>query len=306
MSTVEILSPNRNSPRNQPIRRLTPHCVAGNLTVEATLSLKHFLTYDAKNGSSTNYAIGGDGRIGLGVAETDRAWTSSSRTNDQEAITFEIANNTGAPDWRMTDAAINSWLNLAVEICKFYGYTKVGYKEKPANITIDQIETWIKTWAKSDEMIVTLHYWFDAKKECPGPYFIRQLPWLVGEMNKRLSDPSYKPEAFVGEGSTPPTTIPKPPILIPEPPKPVDPPKPSEPSFKEYMVRITANSLNIRKGPGTNFAIVRTLTDKPNPNLGSTKDAYTIVEEKDGLGARRWGRLKSGIGWISLDYTKKV
>lgn len=31
------------------------------------------------------------------------------------------------------------------------------------------------------------------------------------------------------------------------------------------------------------------------------RDPYTIVEVKNG-----WGRLKSGIGWICLDYVKKV
>ena len=33
---------------------------------------------------------------------------------------------------------------------------------------------------------------------------------------------------------------------------------------------------------------------------------YTIVAESTGTGATKWGKLKSGAGWISLDYTKKV
>lgn len=60
----------------------------------------------------------------------------------------------------------------------------------------------------------------------------------------------------------------------------------------EYKVRVTANSLNIRKGPGTTNAIVGTITDK---------GVYTIVEETNG-----WGKLKSGKGWISLKYTTKI
>ena len=32
----------------------------------------------------------------------------------------------------------------------------------------------------------------------------------------------------------------------------------------------------------------------------------TIFEEKDGTGAKSWGKLKSGAGWISLDYTSRV
>lgn len=63
-------------------------------------------------------------------------------------------------------------------------------------------------------------------------------------------------------------------------------------SNTNYVVRITADSLNIRTGPGTNYKIVAAL-----PKGG----AYTIVEEKNG-----WGKLKSGAGWISLSYTTKL
>ena len=55
--------------------------------------------------------------------------------------------------------------------------------------------------------------------------------------------------------------------------------------------------LRIRKGPGTNTDIVQKAI-KPG--------VYTIVAESDGAGATKWGKLKSGVGWISLDYAKKV
>lgn len=64
-----------------------------------------------------------------------------------------------------------------------------------------------------------------------------------------------------------------------------------------YKVRITATDLRIRKGPGTNTAIVQNAI-KPG--------VYTIVSEADGPGAKKWGKLKSGIGWVSLDYCKKL
>jgi hypothetical protein len=271
----ERLSPNRTSPRNKMIRRLTPHCVAGNLTIEATLGLARFINADSKSGASCNYAIGTDGRIGLGVEETNRAWTSSSANNDHEAITFEIANNGSDPDWRMSDAAINGWLDAAVEMSRFYGFKKVNYLEKPADIASAQVETWIKTWAKPDEMIITLHNWY-AAKACPGPYFMRQLPWLVREMNKRLADSSYVSEAFVGEGGA--SAAP-------------------QEAFKEYHVTITTPALNIRSRPGSNASVVRTLVND--------KNIYTIAEESNGPGATKWGRLKSGAGWISLDFTKR-
>lgn len=71
----------------------------------------------------------------------------------------------------------------------------------------------------------------------------------------------------------------------------------SSASFKPYLVRVTTASLNIRKGAGTNYGVAGAITDR---------GTYTIVEEADGAGATRWGKLKSGAGWISLDYCKKV
>lgn len=70
-----------------------------------------------------------------------------------------------------------------------------------------------------------------------------------------------------------------------------------KPSAVPYRVRVTADVLNIRKGAGTGYAVA-----------GQIKGGgvYTIVEEKAGTGAKSWGKLKSGAGWISLDYTSRV
>ena len=64
-----------------------------------------------------------------------------------------------------------------------------------------------------------------------------------------------------------------------------------------YRVKVTTDNLNIRKGAGTNTAKVGSIIDK---------GVYTIVEEKNGTGATKWGKLKSGAGWISLDYVKRL
>lgn len=68
-------------------------------------------------------------------------------------------------------------------------------------------------------------------------------------------------------------------------------------SFKAYIVRVSISNLNIRRGPGTNYARTGQYT-----GVGS----FTIVEESTGAGASKWGRLKSGAGWISLDYATRV
>lgn len=65
-----------------------------------------------------------------------------------------------------------------------------------------------------------------------------------------------------------------------------------------YLVEVKATDLNIRKGPGTNYATTGKYTGK---------GVFTIVEEKSGQGSvKGWGKLKSGAGWISLDYTTKL
>lgn len=62
--------------------------------------------------------------------------------------------------------------------------------------------------------------------------------------------------------------------------------------FQSYRVKVTATALNIRAGAGTGFKITGTIRNQ---------GVYTIVEEKNG-----WGKLKSGMGWICLSYTKRV
>lgn len=70
----------------------------------------------------------------------------------------------------------------------------------------------------------------------------------------------------------------------------------SKAAFTPYLVRVSISDLNIRKGPGT---------DKPKTGKFTGVGTFTIVEEADGKGASKWGRLKSGVGWISLDYASR-
>lgn len=63
---------------------------------------------------------------------------------------------------------------------------------------------------------------------------------------------------------------------------------------------------NVSKGDVLN------IREKPDPDAKKTgsleyndPNKYTIVETKK-VGSQTWGRLKSGIGWINLYYTKKV
>lgn len=66
----------------------------------------------------------------------------------------------------------------------------------------------------------------------------------------------------------------------------------SAPASGSFLVRVTADVLNVRKGPGTNYSIATTV--KKN-------EVYTIVDTNG-----TWGKLKSGAGWISLNYANKI
>mgnify|MGYP001623799433 FL=1 len=66
--------------------------------------------------------------------------------------------------------------------------------------------------------------------------------------------------------------------------------------FTPYTVKVTGTELRIRSGPGTDTEAKGFI--KPG--------VYTIVAESNGPGAKKWGKLKSGAGWISLDYAEKV
>ena len=74
---------------------------------------------------------------------------------------------------------------------------------------------------------------------------------------------------------------------------------PSDPSADTpFRVRVSIPDLNIRKGPGTNTA-------KTGKFTGA--GVFTITKVKDGPGSTKgWGKLKSGAGWISLDYAKRI
>ena len=70
---------------------------------------------------------------------------------------------------------------------------------------------------------------------------------------------------------------------------------------KSYLVRVSIDDLNIRQSPTIHSAAV-----------GFTgKGTFTITEEATGIvnaagDKSRWGKLKSGRGWICLDYAEKV
>lgn len=70
------------------------------------------------------------------------------------------------------------------------------------------------------------------------------------------------------------------------------PATPSKPVVQGYLVKVTADALNVRAGAGVQYKKTGCIRDK---------GTYTIVQTNG-----NWGKLKSGLGWISLKYTKRV
>ena len=117
------MSPFKNSPRNQPITKITIHHMAGVASVE---SFGEIVTREGRN-MSANYAIGNDGRIGLYCDERDRSWCSSSGWNDHQAITIEVSNSKLNGDWPISKKAWDSMIKLCADICKRNNIPKLVY-----------------------------------------------------------------------------------------------------------------------------------------------------------------------------------
>jgi len=156
------ISPN-SSARTAKIDRITIHHMAGNLSIEACAAVFQNTSRQA----SSNYGVGTDGRVGLYVDESRRAWTSSNRDNDNRAVTIEVANDGGAPDWHVSDKALEATIALCVDICQRNGIRKLNFTgDKSGNLT--------------------MHKWF-SNTECPGRYLGGKFPYIADEVNRRLS-----------------------------------------------------------------------------------------------------------------------
>ena len=308
------LSPNHSGLRTHSIDRITPHCVVGQCSVETLGSI--FLPTSRQ--ASCNYGIGVDGRVGMYVEEKNRSWCSSSSANDQRAVTIECASDTTEP-YAFKDVVYQKLITLCVDICKRNGKKKLlwlGDKDKTLSYE-----------PKSDEMVLTVHRWF-ANKSCPGSW-----------MYARMSDLAAKVTAQLGGGASEDTETEYPEKLtegyyrvrkawsdsksqkgaykiLSNAKKCADAnpgysvfdnngvniytPNTSTQTASDvpFTVKVSISDLNIRKGPGTDYAKTGKFTGK---------GVFTIVEVQSGQGASAgWGRLKSGAGWISLDYAVKT
>ena len=396
------LSPNHSGKRTKKIDTITIHCMAGNCSVETCGNL----FASSSRQASSNYGIGTDGRIALYVDEANRSWCTSSNANDQRAVTIEVANNGGAPDWPVSAKAYAALLDLVTDICKRNGIKRLVWSTSK-NDRVNHLN--------GCNMTVHRDY---ANKSCPGDYLYNRHGQIAAEVNKRLGVKDagsstggqtsgstetglkvgdvvnfngtqhytsaaakdaktckpgkatvtaiaagkahpYHLKAISGGGSTVYGWVNAADIstgstetglkvgdvvnfngtqhytsAAAKDAKTCKPGKAtvtaiaagkahpyhlkaisgggstvygwvnaadistgSTGTATSYRVRTTADVLNIRKGPGTNYGVAGQIKGK---------GIYTIVAEAAGPGATKWGKLKSGAGWISLDYVTKL
>lgn len=323
--TYTNITKNKTSPRNHAIDTITIHCIVGQWT--AKQGCDYFATTDRE--CSANYVVGKDGSIGLSVDEADRSWCTSSRENDNRAITIEVASDTEHP-YAVTDAAYAALIKLVADICKRNGIKKLVWSTNKT----DRVNH-----ANGCNMTVHRDY---ANKACPGQYLYDRHGEIAAEVNRRLGSGSSTPSTGETTGSTADIKIGD--VVeftgtkhyVSSTAKTASSCKPGKAKVTalakgkahpyhliavsggstvygwtdaadiktsaaatdtSYLVKVTTDVLNIRKGPGTNYGTNGDIRDK---------GVYTIVAESDGPGASKWGKLKSGAGWISLDYAKKV
>jgi hypothetical protein len=147
----------------------------------------------------------------------------------------------------------NKLIELCADICRRNGKDRL--------IWINNKDKALSYNLKPNEMLLTVHRWF-AKKTCPGDWMFARMGDLADKVNAKLGSKDSSPVT-------------------------------EEPKELPYIVKITAEILTVRKGPGSEY----------NKVLDIKKgELYTIIEEsKD----KKWGKLKSGAGWINLNYTMR-
>jgi len=169
LATYTKISPNSNNPRNQPIKKITIHHMAGNISVETCGNI----FANSERQASSNYGIGTDGRVALYVEEKNRSWCSSSPSNDHQAVTIEVANSAMGGDWPVSDKTLSVLIDLCTDICRRNGIERLNYTgDANGNLT--------------------RHNMF-AATACPGPYLQSKFPYIAEEVNKRLAAPVPAP-----------------------------------------------------------------------------------------------------------------
>lgn len=304
LATVVRISPFRNSPRNQPITKITLHHMAGVLSLE---QFGNIVTSPGRD-MSANYAVDKDARVGLFCPESDRSWCSSSPWNDNRAITIEISNSAygDASGWPVSDKVMAKVIDLCVDICKRNGIKKMTY-----------------TGDRNGSL--TFHCFFSFTS-CPGPYIKARAQEICDKINARLgssssngntstSSANFKTGDLVSinsngvyyNGSSIPSWVKEEKWFISS--ISGDRAVLGMNESKNRNIQSPISTKYLTKSGGSGFKSYTkslkstdTLYTSPGGNTKGTigtSGIFTIVEEQTVNGVK-YGKLKSGAGWVKL------
>lgn len=175
LATYRNPTRNHSGARTKKITKITPHEMAAIWTGKQCAD---YFESCGRTGvqASSNYCVGNGGDIAVSVDEAYRAWTSSSESNDQAAITIEVSNSVRGGDWPVSPAAYNALVKLCADICKRYGIDPM-YNGGPSGS-------------------LTMHKMF-ASTACPGPYLSHKI--TSGDLARDI-------KAAMGQGTSKPVS----------------------------------------------------------------------------------------------------
>lgn len=145
------------------IRAITIHHMAARWTARRCGESFQQIERDA----SSHYGIGYDGEIAQYVDEKDTAWTNGDWDSNLESVTIECANSASGGNWPVSDASLNSLIDLVADIAK-------------RNNLVPLVKGVNLTW----------HQMFEATA-CPGAYLLSKMDYIVEEANKRVGGTKY-------------------------------------------------------------------------------------------------------------------
>ncbi len=149
--------------------RVVWHHMAGNLTPKQFLAIMQ-----STRQMSPTISIHTDGTVYAWVPEEMRPWTTGTYVCDQQALTFELANDQIGGNWHLSDKVIDLAAQIHAEWSKRYGIPTT-YSYRGAGINMH------KDWANT---------------ACPGPYLegLIKNGTITKKINAYLNPPKPEPK----------------------------------------------------------------------------------------------------------------
>lgn len=267
ISKVNFSDSNR---KPEQIKYLVKHYVGATGGAEA--NCKYF--YDKFRGASSHFFVGHNGEIWQCVEENDTAWHCGTSGKYKHK---ECRNSN----------------SIGVELCVKKDANGNWYYTEETKKAAVQLFAYLMDKYHIDADHVLRHY--DVTGKNCGEPDVRKGNKEWSQFKKDIVE--YGKEAVPEQPTAPEqTVVPEQPTTPTQTITPEQTTAPTQNAGVPYTIVTTCDSLKIRSGASTIYKVVGRIRESEG-----RKKEYTIVEEKNG-----WGKLKSGAGWISLAYTKRV